>query len=132
MVTKMHLLLHFCLLITFPVLTDCDSDGVFCSASTRPFFSVSSLFGKSYDPRHNVMYCTISFNSAVPCPQLRWFGRNRFPVPCTPPMWPTPKCGLRNASKLVIFENPYSRVYFPTIRGLIVLDHSCTLIERNY
>jgi len=83
-------------------------------------------------PNLTATYCTISFNSAVPCPQLRWFGRNRFPVQCPPPMWPTPKCGLRNASKLVIFENPYSRVYFPTIRGLIVLDHSCTLIERNY
>jgi len=74
-------------------------------------------------------YCTISFNSAVPCPRIRWFGRNRFPFPCPPPMWPTTKCGLRNASKIVILENPHSRVYFPTIRGLIVLDHSCTLIE---
>jgi len=54
----------------------------------------------------NTTYCTISFNSAIPCPQLRWFGRNRFPVPCPPPMWPTSKCGLRNTSKKGIFENP--------------------------
>jgi len=65
---------------------------------------------------------------AVPCPRLRWFGRNRFPVPCPPPMWSTSKCGLRNTSKKGIFENPQSEVYFTTIRGLIVVNQRCTLI----
>ena len=56
MVTKMHLVLHFCLLLTFPVLTDCGSDGLFSSASTRPFFQFLRLFAKSYDARHTVIY----------------------------------------------------------------------------
>ena len=31
--------------------------------------------------------------------------------------------------KMGIFQNPHSEVYFMTIRGLIVVNHHCTLIE---
>jgi len=77
-----------------------------------------------------VLYHFVQFGRPLSPAQVVW--TKPVPYPLSPTHVADTKMWFEKRVKIGNFRNYLLQSVFPTIRGLIVLDHSCTLIERNY